>query len=150
MRRLLRTCFGMLCLVLAAHPAAAQGILPTTFAGWTAAAPSTTVPPSGLDPLLGPDAPAFREYVVKSVEQRSYAQGAQTASIALYRLRDPSSAYGAYTFLRNDALSVVDLGSYASASHDRALIVAGEMLLDVSAPAKQARPSDADLKQLTD
>jgi uncharacterized protein DUF6599 len=150
MRPLLRILLGLLCLSVATHPAAAQGILPSTFSGWTAAAPSTAVPPTGLDPLLGLDTPAFREYIVKSVEQRSYAQGTQAASITLYRLRDPSSAYGAYTFLRNDALSAADLGSYASASPDRALIVVGEMLLDVSVPAKQARPSDADLKQLAD
>ena len=108
------------------------------------------VPPARLDPLLGADTPAFREYIVKSVEQRSYTQGSQTAAVTLYRLRDPSSAYGAYTFLRNDVLSPADLGSYASASPDRALIVVGEMVLDVSAPAKQARPSDAELKQLAD
>jgi hypothetical protein len=108
------------------------------------------IPPAGLDSLLGPDTTAFREYIVKSVEQRSYTQGAETASVTLYRLRDPSSAYGAYTFLRNDALSGAELGSYASASHDRALIVVGEMLLDVSVPAKQVRPSDADLKQLAE
>jgi hypothetical protein len=148
MRRLLRICFGLLCLTVATHPASAQGVLPSTFSGWTAAAPSTALPPTGLDPLLGPDTPAFREYIVKSVEQRSYTQGAQATSITLYRLRDPSSAYGAYTFLRNDALSAADVGSYASASHDRALVVVGEMLLDVSAQTKQARPSDADLKQL--
>jgi hypothetical protein len=148
MRRLLRLFLGILCLTVAAHPAAAQGILPSTFGTWTAAAPSTIVPPAGLDPLLGPDMAAFREYNVKSLEQRSYTQGAQTAAVALYRLRDPSSAYGAYTFLRDDALSAADLGSFASASHDRALIVVGEMLLDVAVPAKQARPSDADLKQL--
>src|SRR5579863_1308743 len=105
MRRLLRIYFGILCLAAAAHPAAAQGILPSSFAGWTASAPPTAIPPAGLDPLLGPDTPAFREYVVKSVEQRSYAQGAQAASVTLYRMRDPSSAYGAYTFLRNNALS---------------------------------------------
>jgi hypothetical protein len=150
MRRLLRICLGISCLAFAARPAAAQGILPSTFAGWTAAAPSTVTPPNGLDPLLGPDAAAFREYVPKSVEQRSYTQGAQSASITLYRLRDPSSAYGAYTFLRSDALSAADLGSYAGASNERAFIVVGEMLLDVSAPAKQARPSDADLKQIVD
>src|SRR6202521_3223780 len=150
MRRLLRICLGMLCLAVAALPVAAQGMLPSSFAGWTAAAPSTFIPPNGLDPLLGPDTAAFREYILKSVEQRSYTQGSQASSVTLYRLRDPSSAYGAYTFLLNDALSAADLGSYASASHDRALIVVGEMLLDVSVPAKQARPSDADLKQLSD
>jgi hypothetical protein len=150
MRRLLRIFPGVLCLLVAAFPAAAQGILPSTFAGWTAASPSSTIPPTGLDPLLGPDTAAFREYIVKSVEQRSYTQGSQAASITLYRLRDPSSAYGAFTFLRNEALTDADLGSYAGASHDRALIVVGEMLLDVTAQAKQARPSDSDLKQLAD
>jgi hypothetical protein len=150
MGRLLRICFVILCFVVAAHPAAAQGVLPSTFAGWTAAAPSTILSPSGLDSLLGPDTAAFREYIVKSIEQRSYTQGPVTASITQYRFRDPSSAYGAYTFLRNDTLSTVDLGSYASASQDRVLLVVGEMLLDVSVPAKQARPSNADLKQLAD
>jgi hypothetical protein len=150
MRRLLRICLGILSLAAAALPVAAQGTLPSSFAGWTAAAPPRFAPPNGLEPLLGLDTPAFREYILKSVEQRSYTQGAQAASVTLYRLRDPSSAYGAYTFLRNDALSAADLGSYASASHDRALIVVGEMLLDVSVLAKQARPPDADLKQLAD
>ncbi len=148
MRRLLPWCLGLLCLAIAAPQAATQGILPPSFAGWASAAPSTPIPAAALDPLLGPDAIAFREYIVKSAEQRSYAQGAQSASITLYRLRDPSSAYGAYTFLRDDNLSPADLGSYASASPGRALIVVGEMLLDVSTPAKQMRPSDADLKQL--
>lgn len=150
MGRLLHISLIVLCLAIAAHPAAAQGILPPSFAGWTAAAPSTIIPPTGLEPLLGQDTAAFREYIVKSVEQRSYTQGAQSASITLYRLRDPSSAYGAYTFLRNDGLSVVDLGAYASASQDRAIIVVGEMVLDVSVPAKQARPANADLKELAE
>ena len=81
MRRLLRICFGILFLAFAAHPAAAQGILPSTFAGWTAASPSILSPLTGLDPLLGQDTAAFREYIPKSVEQRSYTQGAQSASI---------------------------------------------------------------------
>lgn len=150
MRRLVRICLGMLCLAVAAHPAAAQGVLPSSFAGWNASAPSTPVPLTALDPLLGPDATAFREYVVKSIEQRPYAQGTQTASVTLYRLRDPSSAYGAYTFLHGDSLSTAALGSYAGVSRERALFVVGEMVLDVTVPAKQARPADPDLKQLAD
>jgi hypothetical protein len=140
----------MLCFAVAARHASAQGVLPPAFAGWTASASATLIPPTRLDPLLGVDTPAFREYVVKSVEQRSYTQGTQAASVTLYRLRDPSSAYGAYTFLNSDSLSAVDLGSYGGASRERALIVVGEMVLDVSVPEKQARPSDADLKQLAD
>jgi hypothetical protein len=153
MRRLsfafiLLTCLA-LCVVLCPHPAAAQGLLPSTFSGWNASASSTPVPLTALDPILGSDATAFREYILKAVEQRSYSQGSQSASIKLYRLRDPSSAYGAYTFLRNDTLTnAAGLGAYASASPDRALFVVGEMLLDVAASPKQPRPSDADLQQL--
>jgi hypothetical protein len=150
MRRLVRICLSLFCLAVAAHPAAAQGVLPSTFGSWSASAPSTPVPLTALDPLFGPDATAFREYAVKSAERRSYAQGTQTASVMLYRLRDPSSAYGAYTFLYNDALAASTLGSYSGVSHDRALFVVGEMVLDVTVPAKQPRPADADLKQLAD
>ena len=139
---------GILCLAALAHPAAAQNILPSSFAGWTASAPSTVIPSTGLDRVLGANAAAFREYIVKSVEQRPYAKGTQAASMTLYRMRDPSSAYGAYTFLRNDSLSPVNLASFASASGERALFVVGEMLVDVTATPKQSRPSDADLKQL--
>ena len=152
MHRFLRICLGILCLAACWRIRPPHKVFfPSSFAGWTASAPSSAIPLArALIQLLGADAAAFREYIVKSVEQRTYTQGTQSASITLYRLRDPSSAYGAYTFLRNDSLSPANLGSFASASQDRALFVVGEMLLDVTAPAKQARPSDADLKQLAD
>jgi hypothetical protein len=150
MRRPVWFFLGILCLAAAARPAAAQAILPSSFGGWNAAAPSTPVPLTALDPLLGPDAIPFKEYVVKSIEQRPYAQGTQTASVTLYRLRDPSSAYGAYTFLYNDTLAAASLGSYSGVSRERALVVIGEMVLDVTVPAKQARPTDSELKQLAD
>jgi hypothetical protein len=150
MIRFLRTLTGILCFIALPFTAAAQNVLPSSFAGWTASAPSTVIPPAGLDQILGANASAFREYVVKGVEQRPYSQGTASATITLYRLRDPSSAYGAYTFLRNATMAPVNLGSFASASPDRALFVVGEMLVDATAAPKQARPSDSDLKHLAD
>jgi hypothetical protein len=144
MRRLLF--IGILCLIAAAYPAAAQSVLPSSFAGWSATEPSVVVPSTGLDQTLGSDAAVFREYYLKSLERRTYAHGAQTTAITLYRFRDPSSAYGAYTFVRNEALAPVELGSFASAAADRALVVIGDILLDVT--GKLGRPSNADLKQL--
>jgi hypothetical protein len=168
MRRLTLTGIGIFCLVAFARPAAAQGILPSSFAGWNASEPSAVVStvrsskgPSagastGLDQVLGSDAATLREYSLKSVERRAYLRNTQAATITLYRLRDPSSAYGAYTFLRNDSLVPVTLGSFGSASRDRALFVVGDLLVDVTATqatptkaiTKPARPPDADLKQL--
>jgi len=150
MKRFLFLLVSILCLGAVARPAGAQTVLPSSFAGWNASAPSSVIPLAGLDQILGADAAGFREYIVKSVEQRNYAQGIHSAGITMYRFRDPSSAFGAYTFLRNDSLSPANLGAYASASRERALIVVGEMLLDVTVPAKQARPTDADLKQIAD
>lgn len=162
MRRLTLIGIGILCLVAFARPAAAQGILPSSFAGWNASELSAIVPSTGpsagLDQVLGSDAATLREYSLKSVERRPYVQNTQAATITLYRLRDPSSAYGAYTFLRNDSLVPVTLGSFGSASRDRALFVVGDLLVDVSATqatptkpsAKPARPSDADLQQLAE
>jgi hypothetical protein len=148
MKQFLILCMGILCLAAVSRSAGPQPVLPSSFAGWSAPNPSSMTPPTGLEQILGESAPSFREYIVKSIEQRSYAQGTQTASITLYRLRDPSSAYGAYTFLRSDSFSAADLGAFSSTSPERALIVVGEFLLDVTVPAKQARPSDADLKEL--
>src|SRR5260221_836920 len=144
MRRLLL--IGILCLIAVARPAAAQSVLPSSFAGWSAAEPPVVVPSTGLDQTLGSNAAVFREYFLKSLERRAYAHGAQTAAITLYRFRDPSSAYGAYTFLRDDSLKPVELGSFGAATGDRALLVIGDLLIDVE--AKPARPSNTDLKQL--
>jgi hypothetical protein len=150
MKRTLFLIAAILCIGLVAQAAGTPAALPASFAGWNASAAPSVTSPAALDQLLGANAAGFREYTVKSIEQRNYAQGPQSAAITLYRLRDPSSAFGAYTFLRNDSMSVANLGAYASASGERALIVVGEMLLDVTVPAKQARPSDADLKELAD
>ena len=144
MRRLLP--IGILFLIAAARPAAAQSVLPSSFANWSAAEPSVVIPSTGLDQTLGQDAAIFREYFLKGFEQRTYTHGAQTAAITLYRFRDPSSAYGAYTFLRNDSLTSLELGSFGAAAGDRALVVIGDFLVDVT--AKPTRPSNADLKQL--
>jgi hypothetical protein len=154
MRRLLFISF-LLSLALAS-PAGAQSILPSSFAGWTASESPTTIGPTGLQQFAGADAVTFREYSTQSIEKRAYMQNGQAVSITAYRLRDPSSAYGAYTFLRNDSLQPATLGSFGCASRDRALFVVGDLLIDVAATpvvgakpsAKLARPSDADLQQL--
>jgi hypothetical protein len=148
MRRLLLAL--SICLIGVALPgsATAQGNLPSSFAKWNAAAASTVIPTAGLNQALGADAPIFREYSLRSIERRAYTEGAQDAEIALYTFRDPSSAYGAYTYLRNESLTPVTLGSFGCASHSRALVVIGNFLLDVM--GKPARPSDAELKQLVD
>src|SRR5258708_23602031 len=98
-----RTLFiGILFLVV--RPTAAQSILPSSFAQWNSSDSSVVVPATGLDQALGSDAPIFREYFLRTLERRTYTHGAQSSAIALYRFRDPNSAYRAYTYLRSDSL----------------------------------------------
>ena len=138
----------LLWLAAAAVPAHAQALLPSSFGGWTASDSAVYLPSARVDQIIGADTPVFREFSVQSAERKTYAQGAGNVTVTLYRLRDPSSAYGAYTFLRTDNLAPVSLGSFGCAARDRALIVVGNLLLDVS--AKDTRPPDADLKLLAD
>lgn len=162
MHRLLRICLGLAVLSTAAIPASAQSVLPPSFAGWTTTNDPAVLSslgvtsvlesrnPATFDQLLGPNAPFFHEYFIKGLERQTYVQGNRGAFVSLYTFRDPSSAYGAYTFLLNDSLTPTNIGAYASASNAQALIVVGQMLLDVTVPAKQTRPPDADLKELAD
>jgi hypothetical protein len=144
MRRLIPIAF--LFLLVTSLPASAQSVLPSSFAGWNAAESSVLIPSTGLAVSLGSDAAIFREYSLKALERRQYAGPGGTADVTLYKFRDPSSAYGAFTYLRNDTFAPVDLSSYAGVTGDRGLIVVGAFLVDVS--SKPARPSDADLKLL--
>jgi hypothetical protein len=144
MRRLIP--IAILFLFISTLPASAQSVLPSSFAGWNAAESSVLIPSTGLAESLGSDAAIFREYSLKALERRQYAEAGRTADVSLYKFRDPSSAYGAFTYVRNDTFAPVNLGSYADVTGDRALIVVGAFLADVS--SKPARPPDADLKQL--
>jgi hypothetical protein len=136
----------MAVLFAAALPAHAQSLLPDSFGGWNASAPSQRFAPFQLAQLSPDDSAILQEYRIDSAERRTYARGARSAVVTLYRLRDPSSAYGLYTYYRTDALAPIEAGSFGCASRDRALVVVGNFLIDVTSPA--ARPSDAELRAL--
>ena len=144
MRKLFLLVLGMI--FAGALSARAQDLLPDTFGGWHASAASQRYAPFQLAQLSPADAAILQEYGVQSAEQRTYAHDALKATVTLYRHRDPSAAYGLYTFYRSDALTPLDAGSFACASRDRALVVVGNFLIDMTAP--DARPVETDLQAL--
>ena len=114
----------------------AQGALPASFGGWTASAPSSVSSPSALGQLLGRERaglPGIHREIHRAA--KLYPGDANRVHYALPPAR-PQLRLRRLYFLRDDSMSVVNLGSFASASRERALFVVGEMLLDVSAPAK--------------
>ncbi len=142
MRRLLPTAALWL---LAASPAAAQGLLPPSFAGWSSA-PVAGIRASDMERAGLNNAPALREYGIITAEQRTYGRGAENLQVTLYRMRDPSGAYGAYSFLRAADMASARLSEHSSISRDRALALTGNLLLDIS--GKDLIPLEADLKVL--
>jgi hypothetical protein len=146
-----RTIFGALLLTLVWEVSAlAQGLLPGASGGWTASGSASLVAPAQLESVAAGQADVLREYGLTSAEQRQYSQGQQTASITLYRMVDPSAAYGAFTFLRDAQMQPLDLGdsvSYAAGARDKALFVVGNLVLAV-ASASGERPRDAVLSEM--
>jgi hypothetical protein len=138
--------FAVLSAGVAVLPARAQGLLPESFGNWKSSSATQRMDGATVEQSAGADAAVFQEYRIEGAARRSYSRGGESASITLYHLADPSAAYGLYTFLRSDALSAIDVGSFAGASPTRALFVVGNLVVDVSSP--RARPSDADLKSL--
>ncbi len=91
---------------LAGSPA--QDALPASFATWTASGAEATVPKENL-----PASPAIlQEYGLVAASTRSYSSGAGTLQVVLYKLKDPTGAYGLYSYLRSTGLRQGSIHAY--------------------------------------
>lgn len=126
MRRLIL--LPLAALVLFALPAFAQEILPPSFSGWTSQGSSAK-----QAPMENAQSSAFREYGYVSGEVQSYVHGSDRLDVAVYKFKDPSGAYGAYSFLRQPDMAKADLTEHSSISSDRALALTGNLILEVHA-----------------
>ena len=141
-----RTAILAALLASAALPTFAQEILPRAFAGWDANARSSFDPTkdaAGKNPAPGQVA---SEYGFFSGEQCGYVQNSENLNVQLYRMKDPSGAYGLYSYLRTPDLPRADLAEHSSMSRDRALVLVGNLVLDVR--GTDLPRSSADLKAL--
>lgn len=129
-----------LALFLTAAPAWSQSVLPGSFAGWRA---STT---QSFAPAEGPASASAKEYGFASGERAVYSQGSETLNVTLYRMSDPSGAYGEYTYLRSPNMFAGDLAKHSATLTDHALALIGNLVLDVH--GKDLPKADSDLKSL--
>ncbi len=130
---------GLFLSFLSAMPAAAQGILPSSFNGWTGSPqPAIAAPVVNFDDHLasiaaGQVAAAQQEYGFISGERAAYsrANDNDTLQITLYRMKDPSGAYGMYSYLRSPDLPRADITDHSAMSRERALVLDGNLVLDI-------------------
>ncbi|NDQ58451.1 MAG: hypothetical protein GZ088_15395 [Acidipila sp.] len=119
----------VLCL-LSGLPAQATRLLPASAGAWKSNQVEELTP-QALEKLSATTAPILREYGLTGAERALYESGGRHLSATLYRMRDSSAAYGAYTLLRTPDMVAFDLGDKSAAGGTRALVVVGNLLLDV-------------------
>ena len=139
-------------LVLAALPASAQGILPGSFGGWSGNVQAGLAPPvlpSG-DSVAANGAAlqeaARREYGFVSGENADYKRGSEEMRVNLYKMKDPSGAYGLYSYLRASDMPHADFTEHSSMSREHALVLTGNIVVEVA--AKDLPKNGAALKAL--
>lgn len=116
----------------------AQGLLPQGFGDWTATQPAA-VPPAQTSPF-GPG--ILDEYGFLSREEKTYSHGADSLDVTLYRMADPTAAYGAFTYLQTPEMHSLGVTQYSSGLNDRAIIVVGNFLLDMNGPRAASHAED--------
>jgi hypothetical protein len=132
-RTFTRFAVASLVLLLGSSGLFAQAYLPAQFAGWSAsetrAFEGSIAQLSGLPP--GTQA-ALQEYGLNGAQQSTYTRSGQSLAVTLYDLRDPSAAYGAYSYLRTAKMQPAGITQHSSSSPSRILILQGSALLDVA------------------
>jgi len=119
--------------LLAAHPLLAQQIFPHSLGEWSA---TTNPEPYGSSLSSGASLPAvLAEYGVSATESVIYAsataEGSEPIRATVFEMRDPSGAYGLYSFLRAPDMARADISEHSSRSRDRALVLTGNLVLDI-------------------
>ena len=126
-------------------PLGAQDVLPSNVGTWTASGSTAQVPAQQIEQLANDRANILREYGITSGERRDYTSGNDKISVTLYRMVDPSAAFGAFTFFRDPDMALpapIMAASYAAGKRGRELLVVGNLMLDVNAGKAQMAPAD--------
>ena len=116
-------------LVFGILPTQAQEILPNTISSWTAGAAAPLTPQGTSDTQLA--AATAKEYGFVKGEQRTYSMGADSLQVSVYQMKDPSGAYGEYSYLRAPDMAQADFAEHSSASQNRALVLVGNLVVDI-------------------
>jgi hypothetical protein len=152
MRRI--TIFIFSVLFVAGVAAAAQGVLPASFGGWTGAVQAGLVAAAvnSADRQAGVTAQqqssALAEYGFVGGENATYKKGTESLQVEAYRMKDPSGAYGLLTYLRPADMphAGATLGKHSFLSDNEALILAGNVVVHIH--GQNLRREQGDLQAL--
>ncbi len=135
MRHYVYLCLVSVLLLFASPSTPAQGVVPDSFAGWNCNGRTSFNPaqPSQIAPQTASSAgnDVLAEYGFVSGEQCEYTRGAEKLGVQVYRMKDPSGAYGLYSYMRGADLSHGSISEHSSVGASRALALDGNLLVDI-------------------
>jgi len=146
MRHYLYLCLVSVSFLFASTSTPAQGVLPDSFAGWScngktsfnpaqpAQIASQTASSAGNDVLA--------EYGFVAGEQCEYTRGPEKLGVQVYRMKDPTGAYGLYSYMRSSDLPHGSLTDHSAVGASRGLALDGNLLLDIRGTALTTREKD--------
>jgi hypothetical protein len=141
-KSLLRLAAALFAVSLLALAARAQGVLPSSFAG--RAGEKSGAQLQATDGFTLPTASVLKEYELQSVEAQNYGDGSGAYKVLLYRMKDPTGAYGLYSYLRSSDMEHAGGGAHSSISSDRALILVGNLVIDARGADLPKHSADLD------
>jgi hypothetical protein len=130
---------------LSSLPLAAQDLLPASLGTWASSGTPTQVSAQQIEQLANDRANILREYGITAGERREYADGNGKVTVTLYRMVDPSAAFGAFTFFRDPDMALpapITAASYVAGKRGHTLLVVGNLLMDVASAKHQMTAAD--------
>jgi hypothetical protein len=143
--------FVVAVLLLSVLPGSAQDVLPNSLGGWTGSVQSGLAPmlvayPDDVHPNDAMLDVTRREYGFVSGENADYKRGSEEMRVNLYKMKDPSGAYGLYSYLRTTDMPHANFTEHSSMSREHALVLMGNIVVEVT--GKELPKNGAALKAL--
>lgn len=146
MRHYLSIFLAMVLLSVAAVSTPAQAVIPDSFAGWSCNGRSSFNPaqPSQIASQTATSAgnDVLAEYGFVAGEQCEYTRGSEKLGVQVYRMKDPSGAFGLYSYIRTADLPNATLNEHSALGPSRALALDGNLLLDIRGTELPKREKD--------
>lgn len=115
--------------------------MPDSLAGWM----DGGIPAAADFPEYS-QTPILAEYGVVNFDAHRFTRGADSLEAAVYKLKDPSGAYGLYSLLRTPDMARANFTEHSSMSSERALVLTGNLVLDIR--GKNLAKSQSEVKSL--
>src|ERR1700685_3848439 len=143
MRHYISLSLAALLLSFAAISTPAQGLVPDSFAGWSCNGKTSFNPaqPSQIASQTASSAgnDVLAEYGLVAGEQCEYTRGSEKLGVQVYRMKDPSGAYGLYSYMLTADLQHGTLTDHSAVGASRGLALDGNLLLDIRGTALTTR-----------